>query len=372
MQKFILLFVSVFLVLAMSIISPSFAKVGGVCSNCHTMHNSQNGTAMVRDDSGNPSSTPNDILLIYSCIGCHSTTNPNTSQHPVTNAPIVYNINGAPTYGNDGLAGGNFYWVSQGSDANGHNVFASNPDDNLNDAPGRPWGCTGNNSCHVNIHGTTGPPFFGLSTTHQGCSKCHMMGTDPPSGYHHADDSDTVIDSAAEGWYRFLAGHQSGSGFGVTGIEDSDWQETSSSSDHNEYLGYVGNKNSAAGFSALGNTMTAYCCGCHGVFHIQDNTAVGSSPWLRHPSDAVIPTTGEYSAYNTYDPIVPVARPTLTGWTGPSSTVTPGQDMVMCLSCHKPHGSPYPDMLRWDYNDMLAGDNTKSGGCFQCHSQKND
>jgi len=49
-----------------------------------------------------------------------------------------------------------------------------------------------------------------------------------------------------------------------------------------------------------------------------------------------------------------------------------GTDLVMCLSCHKPHGSPYSDMLRWDYSEMIAGDDSKSGGCFTCHTQKND
>jgi len=54
-----------------------------------------------------------------------------------------------------------------------------------------------------------------------------------------------------------------------------------------------------------------------------------------------------------------------------SSVVTPGTDRVMCLSCHRAHGSPYLDMLRWDYNTMIAADSTKSGGCFICHTNKN-
>ena len=121
--------------------------------------------------------------------------------------------------------------------------------------------------------------------------------------------------------------------------------------------------------------MTAYCTGCHGIFHEQDSTAVGSSPWLRHPSDAVIPDSGEYaSAFGasggtgTYDPQVPVSRVDISG--GVSNVVTLDDDLVMCLSCHRPHGSPYPDMLRWDYDGMVAGGGG-SGGCFQCHTRKN-
>ena len=101
--------------------------------------------------------------------------------------------------------------------------------------------------------------------------------------------------------------------------------------------------------------MTGYCTGCHGDFHIEDDATAGS-PWIRHPSDLIIPNSGEYaSAFGasggtgTYDPLVPVARPSLSGWTVPVSTVTLGTDLVMCLSCHRAHASPYFKMLRWDY-----------------------
>jgi predicted CXXCH cytochrome family protein len=346
------------------------SKVTGPCSNCHTMHNSQNNSPMAKNDSGNPDTTPNPTLLIYSCLGCHSTTDPGTARHPVTNAPIVYNINGAPIYGagSQGLAGGNFYWVAQGDDTKGHNVFSSNQDDNLSIAPGRWIGCAGagdDNSCHKRISTSTNPNQYGFTYPRQGCTKCHMVAnTEAPKGYHHLNDSGPVIDSDSEGWHRFLTGHNTGEG--VTGIEDDDWQFTYSSNDHNEYLGYSGNKNVAGGFSTLANTMTAYCCGCHGNFHKENPT--GSS-WIRHPSDSAIPNSGEYASYTKYDPITPVARPDLAGWTGPREAITLESDMVMCLSCHKPHGSAYSDMLRWNYDDMLAG-SSNTGGCFNCHSQK--
>lgn len=99
-----------------------------------------------------------------------------------------------------------------------------------------------------------------------------------------------------------------------------------------------------------------------------------SKAWIRHPSDSRLPDAGEYNAYVTYDPEVPVARPDLSSYSGPNnsnrSKVTPDEDLVMCLSCHRPHGSPYPDILRWDYEEMRVGsDNTN--GCFVCHTQKN-
>ncbi len=34
---------------------------------------------------------------------------------------------------------------------------------------------------------------------------------------------------------------------------------------------------------------------------------------------------------------------------------------INCISCHS----------SWDYEEMIAGDSTKSGGCFTRHTQKN-
>ncbi|MCJ7615472.1 MAG: hypothetical protein MUO43_02930, partial [Desulfobacterales bacterium] len=45
------------------------AKVTGLCSNCHTMHNSQGGAPMA--DYG-PSSGVNPCLTLGDCIGCHA------------------------------------------------------------------------------------------------------------------------------------------------------------------------------------------------------------------------------------------------------------------------------------------------------------
>jgi predicted CXXCH cytochrome family protein len=74
-----------------------------------------------------------------------------------------------------------------------------------------------------------------------------------------------------------------------------------------------------------------------------------------------LPNSGEFASYTTFDPEVPVGRPDFTGWTGPSSTVTPGTDLANCLSCHRAHGSPYPKMLRWDMTD-------RTGACATCHT----
>lgn len=295
---------------------------------------------------------------------------------------------GLPSFGTNTLAGGNFWWVGQGDDAKGHNVFSDNPDEGLLEgAPGRSWGTgCGTDSCHNNLHATYVDGYTGLADR-QGCTGCHMVSdTDGPKGFHHADDSDTVVDTADEGWYRFLQGHQGGNLNGVAGIEHEKWNYGATASNHNEYLGNETSLDSTTAFGGLGNTMTAFCCGCHGDFHMQNEQSDGSGRWLRHPSDVRIPNSGEYafafgadgsSGTGTYDPMLPVARPTSGGtfdWNDADSMVYlgEGEDMVMCLSCHVAHGSPYDDMLRWNYkDDMIAGGGGADGtGCFICHTSK--
>ena len=124
------------------------------------------------------------------------------------------------------------------------------------------------------------------------------------------------------------------------------------------------------------------CTTCHGYFHAAGGTGADadltnngvSGAFLRHPSDYVIPSTGEYSAYTTYDPTAPVARPTVVS--SASATVQPGTDLVMCLTCHAAHGTAYDYMLRFDYTTMTAGfygdipTAQAAGGCLACHTTK--
>ena len=87
----------------------AMAKVTGPCSDCHTMHNSQNGTDVV-------SGGPYRALTKGNCVGCHTGPSGGTEGIGGTNNNIPYVLTQAqPTYNFDGtkftLAGGNFYWV---------------------------------------------------------------------------------------------------------------------------------------------------------------------------------------------------------------------------------------------------------------------
>ena len=319
------------------------AKVKGQCANCHTMHYSQHGGVLSEWGTKGPYQN----LLVNSCVGCHTGVNDGTNT-----IPYVFSES-EPTYGTNTLAGGNFYWVAHGCDECGHNVTdipGVNQDSNFSQTPGFVSGKTCS-SCH-------GSGNMVLTK----CIFCH----DPK---HHGDDSGPVAGDDEEVKYRFLsftAFHpytfQQGSYnfYGVAGIEDGDWEYTVSSSDHNEYCGAA----SSGDYSGASHSISRYCAACHWGFY-GENT----EHWIRHPSDYILPNSGEYANYTTYNPLAPIARleSTLTGMTVASSTVTPGEDQVSCLSCHRPHGSPYPKIMRWDYQGWPGSRENK---CNVCHTTK--
>ncbi|MEW6218022.1 MAG: cytochrome c3 family protein [Thermodesulfobacteriota bacterium] len=354
---------------------PAQARVVGVCSNCHTMHNSQNGSALVASGTGagwsggavtgGTGSGVQESLLVTDCVGCHTS---GASDTIVTVAgsriPIVYNT--VPPA--SPLAGGNFYWVASTGDAYGHNVRGiSDQDAALAAAPGA-VACA--NSCHTSLTLSDAQTSGGRKN---GCQGCHN------SVRHHGEDPAGQPVGAAGGWYRFLAapsGHDLLGGAGVNGIEDPDWEQHATSAVHNTYYGGDGTDTESP------QSIGKFCAGCHYNFHSPGSPTTlmdvdnggGANPWLRHPADAVIPNDpgSEYTAYTVYDPQVPVGRPeaSLTGFVG--SAVRPGTDKVICLSCHRAHGSPNPDLLRWPYGEMVLDTSGAAAGtgCFTCHSAK--
>lgn len=353
-------------------VGSAHARVYGVCADCHAMHASQDGASLAgpMEVAGGPRVA----LTSLSCAGCHTGDN-------VVGDPTPYVYSPTAVYGTDTLAGGNFRWVVEGDgSANGHNcleVPGMMEDAVLTDAPGRGDHPPGTDFsycqvCHSMAMPTEGYPLT-CQTCHQritNCSSCHLP-------KHHADDTADGPVGESGGWYRFLnSSNHPNSLTGVIGIEDDDWELTVSATDHNEYNGC----SLATGLPD--NSLSHYCGGCHGQFHGTHNSSVGAdaSPWLRHPTSVALRASGETSLYNTsdgisvgpYNPLAPVARDpaALTAGTGLGITVTPGADQVMCLSCHAAHGTPYADMLRWDYDTCNASTTNADCGCFVCHTAK--
>lgn len=366
-----------------------YAVVTGECSNCHTMHNSQDGSEMATLGEGLPweASGPLPGLLRGDCLGCHGSGSVNSSGvDPSNGAPQVYHTDGGAAV----LAGGNFAYIlgtlgSGASDTKGHNVVdLGDMDDTLDGPPGPALAsqhdsivaydeltCAGENGCHGKRLPTGGSNLAALR------------------GAHHRDVSGEINNPTADyNSYRFL--------WGVKGYENPGWRNVGPAN-HNEYFGATsppqyqitgscyntGGCHQTVGSDTIivapQNTMSGFCATCHGEFHTiggltggaGTSTGIGDdnqSPFVRHPTDVVLPSSGEYTGYSTYDINAPVARSVQP--TGISSTVG-GTDVVMCLSCHMAHASDNQDMLRWDYtNDCNAGTPDADCGCFTCHTTK--
>jgi hypothetical protein len=347
------------------------------------MHNSQNGVDVAAGG-------PYDTLLIYDCLGCHGQGTADNIEFSDTTPQVLHTDT-------PDLAGGNFAYITGAkalvtgdTSSVGHNVVdlgvneATIPDAAANYPPGDEF----------DNYGT-----YGLTRTTFTCAGqkgCHGDRTVDGSmaaisGAHHASDAPLKYGACEEGSqgstvalsYRFL--------LAVYGCEDSDWQDTVGLTDHNEYKGATSGVE--ATISTPGsNTISGLCAECHGNFHgpatdPSDITASASgSPWLRHPTDIILPAdvTKEYQYYNgsagggapgNYSLDAPVARAeALTNVNYPTAqgTVTPGTNdaIVMCLSCHSVHASPYEDILRWDYSTIDAGAGADTTRCFICHTTK--
>lgn len=362
--------------------TPAMA-VQGVCSNCHTMHNSQDGSGEVsiyQSSSGTlltNQSTPLGFLLKADCIACHTDGSGATNSFT---APIVlHTTDPGGQGGGKTLAGGDFHDVAAnlgGTDSTGHNVDLLSADDAVigKTPPGWDTAATSATDPYGQVAG--GEATWSTQLTCAGKYGCHgdhskTTNDDGIRGAHHSNtdltETQATNPTSVGGSYRFLGG--------IKGLENSQWNWAETASVHNEYYGVDGNVDYADK-----STINYSCAECHGDFH---KTIGSASPWVRHPTDIVLPsdTTKEYRFYNPdnsnqYSVEAPVARPTIPGTSG--STVTPGDSttdngaIVSCLSCHRAHGSDQPDLLRWAYSGMIAGTGTADTGCFVCHTTKNN
>ena len=324
--------------------SPATAQVTGVCSNCHTMHNSQGGLGMAFDDTGDTTTTPMPHLTKSSCLGCHITTgNPNEVIGP--------KVDGAYGTGT-ARAGGTFKYDAGGTtgpanDNSVHNVWSADvpiPGTPLEEEDTFTGTIPGLSDGMNSGEGSEDPN----DLTCAGSSGCHgdalVDGNDAGiGGFHHG---------SKEG-YRFLqiATDQTP----VTGLKSPNWElGGADANNHNVY-----SSSATAGISLL-------CGNCHPNFHGEANTWDGST-WIRHPTDRDIPNDWTPNITAVYEEH-PFAFGDISG-KSPGSSYNATDAQVMCLSCHRAHGSPYDDILRWSYSDQNAGSGHDEG-CLGCHSKQ--
>ena len=351
----------------------AFSKVSGACSDCHTMHYSQSGGIIVGEwKSGGPFKA----LLIGDCVFCHTGTNDGTN---IT--PYVYSTN-STSYNFGGerntLAGGNFYWVTLNNNY-GHNVEGipnvTTPDPNFLSATSYP---PGYDSTYRG--GITWPE--NQPVTCAGTYGCHgdPSKEDPVEailGAHHQNvlcnsttnncDGSTVAKS-----YRFL--------LGIKGTEDPDWELTLSKDDHNGY--YAVDESPTPGSNS--GSINYLCAECHGQFHNGTYSSNYQSPWLRHPTDYDMNNV-KSKEYGNYPNISVFSGKLGVSATGDYFTDVPvgntqgavlskvlqsnGDAIVLCISCHRAHATPYDDILRWNYRGW-PGIPDNQNGCLACHTTK--
>jgi hypothetical protein len=361
------------------------AQVSGPCGDCHTMHNSQDGLEMTGDTFGTSggadatSTTPaNGSLLRYGCIGCHTGNNDGSND-----VPFVFST--GAVYGTDTLAGGNFRWVAAGENAMGHNVVGiASTVDPYPTAPGgtqtEQVTCAGVYGCHgTDVAGE----FKSIAGGHHGSGGVEATGS--------ADGNKTYVSGSTTDMsdaYRMLSN--------IKGIEDNDWEYTNTTAnDHNFYYGINRSNDVDTADAPNDGTISSLCAKCHGDFHngvsgtISDDGTM-SSPWVRHPTDfdmSELLTDSEYSGYTSYNVEVPVAMSVMADAAaimddnlakgGTATSGGSGYAIITCISCHRAHGSPNADLLRWDYSTMNAHDATLNAsvldtGCFTCHTTKDE
>jgi len=315
MKLKVLLVLLAFAVMVVAGFGVANAAVTGPCSSCHTMHDSQGGA-----DQG--AAGQQEHLLLNTCIGCHTD---NTL------------ASGTADVDAGNLAGGGFN--TAGAPATQHNVTEftfstpetvlqnTTPGDNLPAAG--PTGsaqltCAGANGCH-GTHDAGQTAMQGIATFH------HESGT-ITGAYRFLTISDGVSTNAA-----------------VSGETSADREQGgATATNHNVY-------------SADATTGISSLCGmCHGTFH-DDTGSAGA--WIRHPTDQAIPSA--WSANVDYNNN-PFGFANLAD-ADPGAAYTSANASVVCVSCHRAHGTANADILRFDYATQVAGGGN-SVGCLGCHT----
>jgi predicted CXXCH cytochrome family protein len=311
-----------------------YAAVSGVCSDCHTMHNSQGGGDMGL-------ATPQSALLLNDCLGCHTT----TSTDPLSDDKGYPFVKLGSATDSNCLAGGFFQTDADTSDNNAnenHDIGSQAVPAGFDDSE-TTWykgtteglGCAGTNGCHGNE--TDLDDMAAIKGGHHDPSAYRILyvGTNGVVGSGAKDYEELVIRTPA-----------------TTPVTSGDTQNV------NIYSAGVEDP-----------SISELCAKCHGDFHNESGTTNDSgsaSPWIRHPTDVEIPgnwTIGDEGNLLTGSDYKnnPV---------GYNDADDSGQRMATCLSCHRAHGTENADLLRWDYSTQLAGQESDSQvtyGCLGCH-----
>jgi hypothetical protein len=396
------------------------AALVGQCADCHTMHNSEQGKPVAIEGlAGTVTATPLKNLLRMDCIACHAMDSQGPAIQVLDGGSVVPQVyHGGLDLFKDTLAAGNFRFADDGF-RKGHNVIDLFPGGDATGGdytkpPGFVHGgdrlpldrftCAGVNGCH----GTRNQ----LLPSEDG-SRVERVGMAAISGAHHLNYRGEKIPEqpngngagilSISGWkhdgasladsYRFIRGLRGMCGVNgdtrgiLEGVDMSRWDAASvryygthGNGTNGDSIGpmwdggtaepgtcsqcHIGEEepNEYSSIIVPNQSMTGFCITCHGEFHSTGTENGTSGAFLRHPSDYLLPSWGEYAHYEE-------------NVTAPVAYNDKGDPIVMCLSCHAAHASPYDALLRFDYaattSNMRAGDRPdEKNGCLACHTTK--
>lgn len=398
---------------------------GLICTDCHTLHNSEDGAAVAVAGGAFYGTGPNRELLKRGdwtdmCLSCHKAgqnTSGTVALPGVTDsgweAPVVMTTDGVDPAGK-AMPGGDFYW-SNLDPKKGHNPaytkgsmatptsFFMKADPTLGSTPPGGTITDGEWSCH-SCHGMHARYSDSYSAWRQ--LKRTVNGkkvTGDVTGFGVETLTGNVTQDAA---YEPIKSNSRGDIVGtdyknvrkdLNPLEGADLFLDESDTNKNVYRG---------GFSS-------FCSACHGDFHggngetrTTDNakTRVGGT-WVKHPTNVKMNEAGSKYGITTYTKQVsnaqltspnplgydwryPLVQPeadftvkaNIASMTDPLTAL--GDDRIMCLTCHKAHATPYENMTRWDANGhaflangqmdldgtLSNGDNI-AYGCGKCHQK---
>lgn len=317
----------------------------GQCDGCHNIHGSRDGVPLAQVSSRWLLQGADQSSI---CLNCHAGQgNPSS--------PSVFSPDGSAL-----TPGGDFYWLTKNftwvggasaADSHGHNIVAMDfgliPDALNSQAPGGTYpsvalGCT---SCH-DPHGRSGGGTAG--------------GGGPVAG--SGSYGDTAPSGAPLGNYRLLGGVNYNGGnkeLGISFLHDAPVAAQNPMVRFGE---------SDASHVDYGAGMSEWCANCHaGMINGQDMGGGGGGR-PHHPAGKQM-SFGKINTYNTYVrtgdlsgisataylQFVPFERgqsnPALLD---PTSTEGPSANaQVMCLTCHRAHGSAFRVAGRWDLDAVL-------------------
>lgn len=396
---------------------------GLLCTDCHTLHNSEDGAAISVAGGAFYGTGPNRELLKRGdwtdmCLSCHKqgqNTSATAALPGVENsgwvAPIVMTVDGVDP-SNIAMPAGDFYY-SNADPKKGHNPaytkgsmstptsFFMASDTVLGSTPpggtitDGEWSC---HSCH-GMHSRFSGSYTAWRQIKRKVNNIVTTGNETPS--FGVETSGGGAGATAAG-YEPIKSNSRGDIVGTSylnvrpdtnPLEGADLFADESDTNKNVYRG---------GFSS-------FCSACHGDFHGTLTTEGGTDNtqtagvWMKHPTNLEMgPVSGSrkygLTTYNAVITNVKGTNPNPSGydWKYPlvqpdsnfdvTSSVTGGtlhnSDRIMCLTCHKAHASKFENSTRWDTNqhsfiadgatdawgEISDGDNP-AYGCGKCHQK---